>query len=319
MKDLYQVLGVSKTASEDDIKKAYHALAMKLHPDRNPDNKKAEERFKEVTVANGVLSNPEKRKLYDDFGAESLRPGFDPNMARAARSGRGNPFGGPGGGVRFETGDDVDLSSIFEQMFGGGRGFGGFQGGPRQRPPQQGESVEQTLLIELEEAVKGGEKHLQMQRPSGDNNQLKVKIPAGVMDGDKIRLSGQGFPGAFGGPAGDLILQLNIAPHRLYKVQGKDLSLDLPLTLPEAVLGSSVEVPTPEGGSIKLKIPAGSQTGKRLRLSGKGLLDRKTNQRGDLFVVMQVQAPDAADPKVKELAEALAPFYGDVRKHFSEK
>jgi curved DNA-binding protein len=319
MKDLYQVLGVAKGASEDDIKKAYHALAKKLHPDRNPGDKKAEEKFKEVTVAHGVLSSPEKRKLYDDFGAESLRPGFDPNMARAARAGRGNPFGG--GGVRFEAdGGEVDLNSIFEQMFGGrGRGPGGFQGVPRQRPPQQGETIEQSLLIELDEALNGGEKHVQMQRPSGELNQLKVKIPVGVMDGDKIRLTGQGLPGAFGGPAGDLILQLNIAPHRLYKVQGKDLSIDLPLTLPEAILGASVEVPTPEGGSIKLKIPAGSQAGKKLRLTGKGLLDRKTNQRGDLFVVMQIHAPDATDPKVKELAEALAPFYGDLRKHFTSE
>ena len=319
MRDLYQVLGVTKTASEDEIKKAYHKLAKQLHPDRNPGDKKAEEKFKEATVAHGVLSSAEKRKLYDDFGADSLRPGFDPKMARAARSGRGNPFGG--GGVRFEAdGGEVDLNSIFEQMFGGGgRGFGGFQGGPRQRPPQQGETIEQTLSVELEEALNGGERHLQTQRPSGELNQLKVKIPAGIMDGDKIRLTGQGLPGAFGGPAGDLILQLNIAPHRLYKVQGKDLSLDLPLSFPEAILGASVELPTPDGGNIKLKIPAGSQTGKRLRIAGKGLLDRKTNQRGDLYVVMQIHAPDAQNPKVKELAEALAPFYGDIRKHFTEK
>jgi curved DNA-binding protein len=325
MKDLYKVLGITKGANDDEIKKAYHKLAKELHPDRNPGNKKAEEKFKEVTVAHGILSNADKRKLYDDFGEDSLRPGFDPNIARAARSGHvgGNPFGGAPGGVRFETDGDVDLNSIFEQMFGG-RGFGGFngfQGGPRQgrqRPPQQGENADLDLTIELEDAIKGGEKHLQMQRPSGETNQLKVKIPAGVMDGDKIRLSGQGHPGAFGGPAGDLILQLNIAPHRLYKIQGKDLLLDLPITLPEAVLGGTVEVPTLEG-NFKIKIPAGSQSGKKLRLTGKGLLDRKANQKGDLYVVMQIQAPDIADPKVKELAEALAPFYGDVRKNLSEK
>jgi curved DNA-binding protein len=324
MKDLYKILGVNKTATEDEIKKAYRALAKELHPDRNPGNKKAEDKFKEVTVAHEVLSNAEKRKLYDEFGADSLRPGFDPNIARAARSGRftGVPFGQGFGGQGANFGGDVDLSAIFEQMFGG-RGFsnfggGGFQSPPRQRPPQQGENAEHTISIELEEAIKGGDHHLQLQKQTGEVNQLKVKIPAGVTDGDKIRLGGQGLPGAFGGPPGDLILQIQIAPHRLYKVQGKDLSIDIPLTLPEAILGTSIEVPTPEG-NVKLKIPAGAQSGKKLRLTGKGLQDRKSNSKGDLYVVLQIQAPDASNPKVKELAQALAPFYGDVRAHLFEK
>lgn len=327
MKDLYKILGVSKTANEDEIKKAYRALAKELHPDRNPGNKKAEDKFKEVTVAHEVLSSPEKRKLYDEFGADSLRSGFDPNIARAARSGRftGSPFGqGFGGGQSVNFGgnpSEVDLGAIFEQMFGG-RGFSnfgnGFQSQPRQRPPQQGESVEQSITIELDEAIKGGEQHLQLQKNTGEVNQLKVKIPAGVVDGDKIRLGGQGLPGAFGGPPGDLILQIQIAPHRLYKVQGKDLSIEVPITLPEAILGTSIEVPTPEG-SVKLKIPAGAQNGKKLRLTGKGLFDRKSNAKGDLYVVLQLQAPDASNPKVKELAQALAPFYGDVRALLFEK
>ncbi|MCK6510617.1 DnaJ domain-containing protein [Myxococcota bacterium] len=322
-KDLYKILGVAKNASQDEIKTAYKKLAMKYHPDRNPDDPKAaEERFKEIAVAHEVLGDADKRKLYDEFGTAALRAGFDAEKARAYRwGGQSSGFGGADAGF--------DIGSLFEQFFGGGRGanpfgsifsgmggmggmgndpFGGRTQGPR---PSAGGDIEATLELDFTEALQGTTREIR--HPSGTGN-LKVNIPPGVKEGGRIRLRGKGQVGRNGGPAGDLLLLPKIRKHPFFSREEDDIFLDLPITLKEAYLGAQIEIPTPDGGTLQLKIPPSSQTGQKLRLRGKGVPKGKNDGAGDLFVVLKVLVPKKQDERLKDLILAIDDFYeGDPR------
>jgi curved DNA-binding protein len=304
-RDLYDVLGVSRGASTDEIRKAYRKLAKKYHPDMNPGDKKAEEKFKEITAAHEVLSDEKKRKLYDEFGPDALRTGFDEKAAEQYRQWRQHG-GRPGQDVPFDLGDyatvnvggmgDFDFGSIFGDLFGGGR-RGRHRGPPR---PVAGHDAEAELQVDLRDAVLGAERDLHV-----DGRTLRVKIPAGVADGSRIRLSGQGGEGANGGPAGDLYLVVRLREHPGVRREGRDLYLDLPLTVPEAATGAEVVLPTFEG-QVRLKIPAGTQSGRQLRLRGKGLPDLKGGPRGDLYAVAKIVLPEESDA----LREAVKPLQG---------
>lgn len=302
VRDLYDVLGVSRGASNDEIRKAYRKLAKKFHPDMNPGDKKAEEKFKEITAAHEVLSDARKRKLYDEFGPDALRTGFDEKAADQYRQWRQHG-GRPGQEVPFDLGDfetvnvggvgNFDFGSIFGDLFGGGRGRR--RGVPHAIP---GRDAEAELRVDLRDAVLGAERDLRI-----DDRTLRVKIPAGVTDGSKIRLAGQGGEGTNGAPAGDLYLVVRLAEHAGIRREGRDLFLDLPLTVPEAATGAEVLLPTYEG-QVQLKIPPGTQSGQKLRLRGRGLPDLKGGPRGDLYAVAKIVLPEESDA----LREAVKPM-----------
>jgi DnaJ-class molecular chaperone len=356
--DLYSVLGVTRSASADELKKAYRRLAKKLHPDVNPGNKRAEERFKEVSAAFEVLGDPKRRALYDEFGEVATHSGFDEEKARRVRDyqagareggfeemfggGRRSPFGGPGvysGSFSGRSGgfDPSDLGQMFGDL------FARRQSGRARRArfePATGADVESELPIGLREAVLGAEREISMKKLSpcprchGDEDQridcsrcggsgqieepvrLKVRIPVGVETGSRVRLPGQGAPGERGGPAGDLYLKIRIEPHPRVRVDGRDLTLELPITVAEALLGADVTVPTFEG-TVRLKIPPGSQSGQRLRLRGRGLPPLKGGltgaPRGDLYVVLQVQLPPDSETARRAARELERLYGGDVR------
>ncbi len=307
-RDLYDILGVPRSATADEIKRAYRKLAKKYHPDVNPGDKAAEEKFKELTAASEVLSDPKKRKLYDEFGPDALRTGFDEKRAEEYRRYRSQ--GIPPGGMPFDFGDfrtvnvggmgDFDFSSIFGDLFG--RAAGGRRGG--QPFPAEGSNAEAELEVTLREAVLGGDRELRV-----DGRTLRVKIPAGVTDGSQIRLAGQGGPGRNGGRAGDLFLKIRLAEHPLVHREGRDLTLDLPVTVPEAVLGAEVTLPTFEG-PVRFRVPPASQCGKRIRLRGKGLPDLRGGQRGDLYAVVRIVLPEPSE-KLAKAAQALEPLYNE--------
>jgi molecular chaperone DnaJ len=383
MKDPYSVLGVSKSASAEEIKKAYRKLAKKLHPDMNPGDKKAEERFKEVSGAFEIVGDPKRRALWDEFGEVSTRSGFDEQKARELQrqaaaggfrgGGRGFEgfagFGGSGVGGGFEA---SDLESMFGDAFAR-RGRG------RRAPaePAAGDDAEASIEVDLRDAVLGAEREIAVARPSrcpvckgtgaepgtkrrtcpqcdgegtirmggifnatcptcggsGEVNQpchncggsgtvnetarLKVKIPPGVETGSRVRLPGQGSPGERGGAPGDLYLRITVREHPTVRVQGRDLLLDLPITVQEALAGAEVTAPTFEG-PVKLKIPPGSQSGRKLRLRGRGLPALKGGTtgapRGDLYAVLQIVLPEDSPP-AREAAAALEKLYkSEVRK-----
>jgi curved DNA-binding protein len=310
-RDLYEILGVPRTASPDELKKAYRRLAKQHHPDVNPGNKAAEEKFKEVTAAFDVLSDPKRRKLYDEFGADALRTGFDEKRAEEVR--RWKRQGAPPGGMPFDFGDfatvDVgpygafDFGSIFGDLFGGGRGAR-VRRGP---VPTPGADAQAELEITLRDAVLGAERDVRV-----DGKTLRVRIPAGVGDGAQIRLAGQGGPGSRGGPAGDLFLSVRLREHPHVRREGKDLVVDLPVTVPEAVDGAEVRLPTFEG-PVALRVPKGASSGMRLRLRGKGLPDLHGGARGDLYAVVQLVLPKESEA-LRRAARALDPLYeGDPR------
>jgi DnaJ-class molecular chaperone len=325
MKDPYSVLGVSKTASAEEIKKAYRKLAKKLHPDVNPGDKKSEEKFKEVSSAFEVLGDPKKRALFDEFGEVSTRQGFDEQKAREwqrqAEAARGFGGGGAGGFSGFEgfggrSGgfDPEDLSSMFGDI------FGRRQSARTRRSamePLPGDDVEAAIEVDLRDAVLGAEREIAFTRPGGEPARLKVKIPPGVETGSRVRLPGQGAPGERGGEPGDLYLRITVREHPTVRVQGRDLLLDLPITPLEALAGAEVTAPTFEG-PVKLKIPPGSQSGRKLRLRGRGLPALKGGAtgapRGDLYVVLQIVLPPDS-PEARKAATVLQGLYkSDVRK-----
>lgn len=304
-KDLYGILGVDKSASADEIKKAYRTLARKHHPDRNPDDPAAEARFKEISAAHAVLSDADKRKMYDEFGPDGLREGFDPDAARnyqrwAGQFGGGGPggfnFDFGGGGAGSGLGGFGDLDELLGGLFGGAFGGGARRGGHRMR--QRGRDVEGEITVSLRQAIDGAEVHL----PDLGGN---VRIPKGIGDGQKIRLSGRGQQGAAG--AGDLYLTVNIASPPGYTREGDDLAIDVPITVAQAVKGGSVEVPTPEGTTLTIKIPAGSQGGRRMRIREKGVPTR--NGRGHMYVRLHIRVPTGDSPELIEAVEALDAFY----------
>jgi molecular chaperone DnaJ len=383
--DYYQILEVPRTASAAEIKKSFRKLARKHHPDVNPGNKGAEERFKQLNGAFEVLSDPQKRKLYDEFGEDAAKMGFDEKKAetyRAYRSaqtsgrgaGSGIPFSGAGEGA------DFDLGDLFGDLFGrsGGRGGGVDMGeilGRRAsaRGPERGEDLSTQVALSLGEAITGTERTLSIQRPgrcqrckgqgetgsSGpcptckgtgrvrrgagapfagvcptcngtgraaepcpecegtgiktETTRLTVKIPPGVQTGSKIRLAGQGSAGPHGGPPGDLFIETEVADHPLVRREGDDLSLDLPVTVAEAILGAEVKVPTFQG-EVTVKVPPGSQSGRKMRLKGRGAPSLKGGPTCDMYLILQVKVPEVATPEVKAAAEVLARGYaGDVR------
>ena len=288
--DFYAELGVSRTASEDEIKKAYRKLAAELHPDRNQGKPDIEERFKRVNSAYHVVSDPKKRALYDEFGEEGLRDGFDPSMARAYRSrgARAGGMGGPnledlfqGGGASGGFGD------IFGDLFGGGRG---------RKRPRRSPDVQSEVTIEFVSAARGAELELSV---SGGRT-VKVRIPPGAADGDKLRVKGAGYQGE--GGASDLILTLRVKPHAHFERDGLDLKLNLPITVAEAYLGAKIEIPT-LSGSVQLKVPAGAQSGQLLRLRGKGIA--RGERTGDLYVRFLVRLPTEHTEELEAAARAL--------------
>jgi len=317
-RDFYSVLGVTKSVSPEDLKKAYRQLAKKYHPDVNPNNKQAETRFKEINVAYDTLSDPDKRKLYDEFGDEMLRPGFDANQARAYQQwgkGGGNPFGGGAGmedlfgkartGGR--GGPNINFEDLLGGMFGrGGGGAGGPFGGFGGRAAK-GKDAEGDVEIEFLEALQGTERSFSISSSTGENRSTRVRIPAGAKDGSKLRVPGQGAPGQGGGPAGDLLLTVKVNPHPRLRRVGDDLELDVPVSIVEAWKGGKIQVPTLEG-NITMTIPPRSQTGSRLRVRGRGVT-HKDGTKGDLYVVLQIRLPDGPNEAVDALMETLSGAY----------
>jgi DnaJ-class molecular chaperone len=300
IKDYYAVLGVQRGASDDEIKKAYRKLARKFHPDLNPGDKAAEDQFKQLQAAYDVLSNPEDRKLYDEYGenwravkAGAGAPPPPPGWERAEGAPRGRAGGFDFNDFdfgRFSTGGAGGFD-IFEEMFGGAR-----DRGPRRG---RGHDIEAELELSLEEAHHGGRRTLQMQGAEP----IEVNIPAGMRDGSIIRLAGQGGAGANGSEPGDLYLHIRLLPHPVFTLKGDDLELELSIAPWEAVLGGSVEVPTIDG-KVELKVPAGAKAGQRLRLRGQGLNKRKGG-RGDEFVRLKVVVPKEVSAEERRLYEEL--------------
>ncbi len=322
-KDYYKILGVDNKASQDEIHKAYKKLARKYHPDLNPNDSSAEEKFKEINEAYEVLKDPEKRKHYDALGADWQHgqnfqppPGYE-NVHFEFRGdpGRGFDMGGMGGFSDF-------FESIFRNFGGRGQDFGGsqfreFRGDPFSQAgfASKGQDSEATLELTLEEAYQGGQKSITLQEqvpgpdgmPRMQNKTLSVNIPPGIKDGSKIRLSGQGSSGRGPGTAGDLYLKVKIAPHPKFKVDGNNIIYDLPLAPWEAALGSKVRVPTLEG-DVEMNIPAGVSSGQKLRLKGKGLGRGAT--KGDQFARIVIKTPKKMSEEEKKLWQQLSEVSG---------
>jgi len=297
-KDPYATLGVDRNADADTIRKAYRKLARELHPDVNPDNPAAEERFKAVSEAYAMLSDPEKKAAYDEFGEVAFQAGFDADQARRARSAYG------GGFQDFGMGGMGGLDDLVSDLFGRGAGRRGSRG-PRQR---KGVTLEATLDLDFLDAARGGEQRFQISRPTADgglrSESVSVRIPPGVADGGRIRLRGKGGEGIGGGPAGDLIATIRVRPHRLFERQERDIFLEVPVTISEAALGAKVEVPTLDG-RVTLTIPPGTDSGAKLRLKGKGVPQPAGGAPGDFFVVVKISVPRNLDAAARERFEAL--------------
>lgn len=300
-KDYYQILGVDKNASQADVKRAYRKLARKYHPDLNTESD-AEERFKEMGEAYEVLKDPEKRAAYDQLGAnwKTGQSGFQPPPDWD------NGFEFHGGG--FTSDHDHAFSDFFESLFGQ-RGARAHYGSAGHGFQARGQDSHARVFIELEDAYLGSTRGLTLHttemgqdgRPHVKPRTLNVKIPKGVKEGQSIRLQGQGSPGMSGGKAGDLYLEIGFNPHSLYKVDGRDVSLQLPITTWEAALGGRIQVPTPSG-KVDLKIPAGSSSGKRMRLKGRGIPGRPS---GDFYVMLEIALPDRLSEKQRSLYHQL--------------
>jgi curved DNA-binding protein len=298
--DPYSVLGVERNADANTIRKAYRKLAKKYHPDVNKDPK-AETRFKEVNAANDIIGDPEKRKLYDEFGDISLQSGFDADQARRFRAGGGSPFGGRGG---VDMGN-VDMDDLLGSLFGSG--FGGFDRGAA---PRRGADQQAEVTIDFLSTVTGADHELRMRRADGSIETLKVHIPAGAKDGGRLRLRGHGLPPRGGGPAGDLHVTLRVLPHAVLKRIEDDLEMEVPLTVEEAMFGGSITVPTPTG-DVKVTVPAGVDSGVRLRLRGRGI---QKSSPTDLFLVLRPALPKGDTPELREAARTLtAACTSDVR------
>ncbi len=310
-RDFYKILGMPRDASPQELKKAYRQLAKELHPDHNPDDQEAEERFKDVSAAYTVVSDPEKRKLYDEFGEMGLREGFDPDAYQAATQGAGG-FGGFdfgdifGGGAR-GGGRAGHVEFDLEDLFGGrGPGRGSYV-----RAPQRGADIQSQVTIDFRDAVLGCMRELSLRSAEGERT-LKVRIPAGVRKGGKIRLRGQGGVGGNGGPSGDLVLKVNVEKHPYFSMRGKQLHVRVPVTPLEAYSGAKVTVPTPEG-DVQLSIPAGSQNGSKLRLRGKGV-QPKGKAQGDLIAQLEIILPEGHADEVEEALKTVdEAFEGDPR------
>jgi curved DNA-binding protein len=328
-KDYYSTLGVAKTATDKEIKQAFRKLARKYHPDVNPGDKAAEAKFKEVNEANEVLSDPEKRKKYDELGAnwrayENVPPG--------AHAYGGSPFGGgpfnaggwstPGAqGSGFRTmsedevaemfgggGDDSPFSDFFKTFFGGMGDVEDAGNGPRARPrsrSRKGQDVEHPFELDLEDAIRGSVQRLQL-RHDGHSRTVEVRIPPGVTDGSRVRVPGEGGRGAGNGASGDLYLRVQLKPHPLFDVKGRDVYTRARVPVPTAVLGGEVDVLTPDAKTLRLKLPAGTQSGQKFRLRGHGLPNvGKPDERGDLYANVEVDIPKSLSEEERQHYEAL--------------
>lgn len=298
--DYYNTLGVSKTASKSDIRKAYKKLAREYHPDVKPGDKAAAEKFKEIQEAYAVLSDEDKRQQYDRFGRVVGDGGGNPFAG-------GNPFGGGDGGLDIE---DIlgGLGGMFGgggSPFGGGGGGGSPFGGARRSRSAAGQDIRAEITVSFHVAVQGGEHEITVTRGSS-RDRLTVHVPAGVADGQTIRLSGQGGPGQHGGPAGNLLVTVRVADHPWFRREGNNLIVEVPITPCESVLGARVEVPTLDEGELVLTIPPGTGSGSRLRLRGKGVVDARTGKQGDELVVVKIVPPQELSDQEKELYEQLA-------------
>jgi curved DNA-binding protein len=308
--DYYKTLGVEKTADPEAIKKAYRKLALKYHPDRNPGNNESEEKFKKISEAYAVLSDTEKRKQYDSVGSdqfsrrysqEDIFRNFDLNdilrdFGFSGAGGNERTFRGAGrrGGYTFHTGGDP-----FRDLFG--------QGQPRYEQPEKGEDLHYNLSLTLEESVSGAEKKLALQQEQ-DVHEISVRIPAGISTGKKLRLAGKGYPGAHGGPAGDLYLNITVLPHPIFARDGNDIHIEKSVSFTQAVLGTSIEVPTIDGTIKRIKVPAGTQNGTKIRMKGYGVpgLKGSGSSKGDQFVKISIEVPRKINEKQLQLIKKLA-------------
>jgi DnaJ-class molecular chaperone len=308
MRDPYEILGVSKSASEAEIKKAFRALAKKNHPDTHPGDKNAQKKFQEISGAYDIVGDKEKRTKFDagEIDAAGNPRGFDP---RAGGGFRGGPFGGGGGrqgpgdfhftwdNAGAETQEGFHAEDIFSDLFGGRGRRGG-------RQPAKGEDFSVATTVTFDEAVKGGTRRVVV--PNGE--QIDVKIPAGVRESQQVRIKGRGGAGRNGGPPGDILIEIHVAPHPTMTRDGNDIRMDLAVSLKEAVLGGKVPVQTPGGGTVELNLPAHSNTGKVLRLKGKGVAP-SNGTAGDLYVKLVVALPDHADAELTSFAESWKTSY----------
>ncbi|MFZ5762457.1 MAG: DnaJ C-terminal domain-containing protein [Thermodesulfobacteriota bacterium] len=303
--DYYEQLGVAKSASADEIKKAYRKLALKYHPDRNQGNKEAEEKFKKISEAYAVLSDAEKRKQYDTFGSAGFQQRFSQeDIFRNADLGDilrefGINMGG-GGRATFRTSGGMGGASFFDDLFGMGGGAG-FRTSHRAQPVKGGD-LSLELPITLEEVLHGSEKTIAL----GHGEKVSVKVPAGIESGKKLRLAGKGSPSPMGGPPGDLYLTVTVLPHRLFAREEENLVVDAEVSYSGLALGSEVAVPTLDGKHLKVKVPAGSQPGAKLRLKGQGLPKNTKGTRGDLLARLTVGVPRKLSGEQEELLRKLA-------------
>ena len=302
--DYYKILGVNRNASESEIKKVYRKLAMKYHPDRTKGDKSAEEMFKKISEAYAVLSDKEKRKQYDTFGASGFRQRYSQEDIF-----RGFNFGD----IFREFGfDDTSFANMF--MGGAGRGrrfafgsggdpFGAFTAG--QRAQVKGSDLLYELPLTLQEVLNGTTKAIAIEQ-DGRQQKINVKIPKGMITGKKLRLAGKGQPGAFGGPPGDLYIQTNVLDDPVFSLVGHDLYIDREIKLTEAFLGTQIQIPTLDGRNLNLKIPPGTQHQTKMRMKGYGLPEMKKRQRGDLYARILVKTPKRLKKKQKALIQELA-------------
>ena len=319
-RDYYKTLGVPRSASEAEIKSAYRKLARKFHPDVNPNNQDAEKRFKEINEAYHVLSDPSTRKRYDRFGEDfrQVPEDYDERV-------RAGGFGGQGGGQRRGAGGGVRVG----QGFGGGRGgFGGidlddlFKGlfsGRGSTGPMRGANQEAELPLTVEEAYRGGRRHVALTSATGSSREFDVTVPAGVVDGQRIRLAGQGGRG--GGPdapPGDLYLVVRIQPHPRYRVESRDIHMTLPIAPWEGALGATIAITTPSG-EAKVKVPKGSSSALKLRLRGEGM-PNPNGRPGDLMAEIRIMVPTRLSHRERELFEQLAAeSHFDPRKNLDSR
>jgi curved DNA-binding protein len=307
-RDYYQTLGVARTASADEIKSAFRKLARQHHPDVAKDKKAGEIKFKEINEAYEVLGDPDKRKKYDELGEHWNQQGGPPPGYEDASP-------GAGGAQEFHF-EGTGFSDFFEQFFGGGRGFGGFSaegmggGARRAAGPRHGRDIEGAISVTLEEAMQGAIREISLQSVDPETGRtktesFKVRIPRGALEGQVIRVPGKGGPGSGGGEAGHLFLRVRLASHPDFRVQGADLYHDLPLAPWEAVLGTTVRVRGLDG-ELDVKIPPGLGNGQKLRLRGRGLPRPKSTERGDLYVVAEIEVPKNVGAAERALWEQLA-------------
>ena len=316
-KDYYSTLGVPKTATGKEIKQAYRKLARKYHPDVNPGDKSAEAKFKELTEANEVLGDPEKRKKYDELGAnwrmyEQAGPG-GPGFGGQGGAWNVNVGGSPSGGFHTITEDDVremfggadPFSDFFHTFFGGRPGDDGPRARPGKRGPRRGRDFEQEIQLNLEDAYRGTMRRLSVKQ-DGHSRTVDVRIPPGVGDGSRVRVSGEGEQGSDGAQAGDLYLRIRIAPHARFERKGQNLSTRVAVPLTTAVLGGEVEIATLGGKSLRLKIPPTTQNGQVLRLRGHGMpAVGKPDEYGDLYATVGVELPKQVSPEQRAHYEAI--------------